>query len=394
MKAVAFRTTRRELLLGAVFLAVGSPPGVVRSMTGATCLAADSPFATEVLEFVPAPGHWVQVPDFSDATVALGPPVGAGTSAGDLSSVVSLGGFGGSITLAFDHTVMDDPRNRFGVDCIVFGNAFWRGSEDVHWAECAIIEVSPDSNGNGLADDLWYLIPGSHLPNPSEQRTEVTWDDDIEDPTHAPEFEEWLPPGTSGTWTTAGYRLPSEVFAAIPLTNPLAGTGSEGVYGYADYTPTVILGDMDADDETVECPLLTAEVFYTTPDDPLAVGITPGSGGGDGFDVAWAVDPATGQPAGLPGFDFLRITVAVDFVHPLFDEISTEIDAVADAAPDPFGDLDGDGDGDLADFAKLQACLDVDDVTCPPCRWGDEQANGAIDPSDVTGVVERLTGPK
>jgi hypothetical protein len=363
-------------------------------MTAATCLAADSPYATEVLEFVPAPGHWVQVPDFSDATVALGPPVGAGTSAGDLSSVVSLGGFGGFITLAFDHTVMDDPRNRFGADGIVFGNAFWRGSEDVHWAECATLEISQDANGNGAADDAWYLIPGSHLPDPLGQYAEVTWDDDVDDLRHPPEFEEWLPPGASGTWITAGYLLPSAVFAAIPLTNPLAGTGNEGVYGYADYTPTLILGDMDADDETVECPLLAPEVFYTTPDDPLAVGITSGSGGGDGFDIAWAVDPATGQPAGLSGFDFLRITVAVDLVHPLFDEISTEIDAVADVAPDRFGDLDGDGDGDLADFAELQACLDAGDVTCPPCRWGDEGADGAIDPSDVTGVVKRLSGPK
>lgn len=336
------------------FMAAGLAAGSVA--VAAKGLAADSPFAASVVAYAPAPGHWVQEPAFSDPDAAVGAPAGAGTAAGDLTSVVSLGGFGGSITLAFDHTVLDDPGNPFGVDAIVFGNAFWRGDRDTHWAECATIEIALDSNGNGLADDPWYLIPGSHLVDPAGRRTVATWDDLVDDPTYPPEYEEWVPPGASGVWTTEGYLLPAEVFGTVPVHNPEAGSGTEGIYGYAEYSPTLILGDMDADDDTVECPGIEPAVFYTTPDNPMAAGMTPGCGGGDAFDIAWAIDPGTEQSAGLAGFDFIRITSAVDFVHPLFDELSAEVDAVADVAPDRFGDLDGDGDADLGDVAELQVC--------------------------------------
>ena len=68
----------------------------------------------------------------------------------------TLGGFGGTITLIFDHTVEDDPLNPFGMDAIVFGNAFWHGGDwNSHWAECATIEISLDVNGNSEADDPW-----------------------------------------------------------------------------------------------------------------------------------------------------------------------------------------------------------------------------------------------
>ena len=58
--------------------------------------------------------------------------------------------------------------------------------------------------------------------------------------------------------------------------------------------------------------------------------VTPGSGGGDALDIAWAIDPGNGLPAELDGFDFLRITVGINFVDPLFGEGSSEIDAVAE----------------------------------------------------------------
>ena len=45
--------------------------------------------------------------------------------------------------------------------------------------------------------------------------------------------------------------------------------------------------------------------------DPLLGGITPGSAGGDAFDLSWAVD-AQGGPVKLDHADFVRITHALD----------------------------------------------------------------------------------
>jgi hypothetical protein len=319
----------------------------------------ESPFASLVVEYAPAPGQFVSNPTFNDPTRALGPPQGGGTSQPNNASVVTLGGFGGSITLAFDHTVMDDALNPLGLDAIVFGNAYWvGGNRDRHWAECAAIEISLDANGNGLADDAWHIILGSHLE-----------------------------------WPTDDNALPTDLFGASVVVNPHARTEVEGIYGYAEYAPTLLLGDTDADN-LVDDFTVTPEMFYTVPDDPFEVGITPGSCGGDAFDIAWAIDPLTGEPAQLSGFDFIRITTAVNFVSPIFGEKSAEIDAVADVSPDRFGDADNDGDIDLADFAEFQNCFGVLLSMEPACESLDREGDAKIDLEDARGVIVRITGSK
>ncbi|MFH0980137.1 MAG: hypothetical protein V2A79_01180 [Planctomycetota bacterium] len=317
---------------------------------------AQSPFAATVVGFSPAPGQFVNEPSFNDPDKALGAPSGGGTHNADNTKLVSLGGFGGSITLKFDHTVWDDPANPRCLDAIVFGNAYWVGyNSNLHWAECGYVEISRDLNSNGQADDPWYLIPGSHITDLEGQWETQTWDD-IGDVTHPPDNPNWIPPGCSGTWDTQGYRLPADVFDVPPLINPngLEAT-EEGIYGYADFTPVLILGDLDADN-TIDDPEMSPEEFYTVPDDPLEVGITPGSGGGDAFDIAWAIDPATGEPAGLDGFDFIRVTNGVNHVTQDVGEVSSEIGGVADVAPGLMGDGDWNGSVDLDDLVIFNDC--------------------------------------
>ncbi len=311
------------------FLLVGSVVFV------AAARAQTTPFATRVIDYDPAPGQFVQDPAFNDPTAALGPPVGGGTLDGDETSVVTLGGFGGSLTLGFDHRVMDDPKNPMGLDFIVFGNAFWvSGDPNRRWAEPATIEISLDVNGNGLADDPWYLIPGSHIANPPAQFDTQTWDDDTSDTTFPPEFDWWVPIGRSGLWQTMNWRLPADPFeTSLVLDNPNGSMATdEGIFGYADLSPTLILGDLDGDN-IVDDPTIDPASFYTKPDNPFLVGIDPGSGGGDAFDIAWAIDPNTGNAAHLPGFDFLRLTNATNVVFGPLGERSAEIAGVADVMP-------------------------------------------------------------
>lgn len=306
----------------------------------ATVAAAQSDFATRVLAYRPAPGQFAQDAEFGDPGAALGPPVGAGVFDGDETKAVTLGGFGGSIVLGFDRPVRDDPKNRLGLDFIVFGNAFWSGGDpNRRWAEPATVEISADANGNGVADDPWYVIRGSHLAVPAQHWQSQTWDDDADDPTYPPLYAWWIPPGEHGVWQTWGFRLPAEPFETmLVLDNPNGPfAADEGIWGYADLSPTLVLGDLDGDG-VVDDHAMLPEEFYTTPDDPFAVGVDAGSGGGDAFDIAWAVDPATGAPAGLRSFDFVRITNATNVVFGPFGERSAEVCGVADVRPPTRGE--------------------------------------------------------
>lgn len=264
--------------------------------------AAPPRFATSVIEYRPAPGQFVNDPNYNNPIKALGVPVGGGTTNGDTTKVVTLGGFGGTITLGFSGTVFDLPGNPMGMDAIVFGNAFWTGGNaKMRFGEAAVIEICLDLNRNGVPDDGWYVIPGSHILDPRTQRQ------------------------------GGKFILPDDPFGFAPIINPRTD-GLELFYGYGDCTPVLLLGDMNADNVIDDWGIM-AERFYTTPDDPLTVGITPGSGGGDAFDIGWAVHPETGQQARLPGFDFIRITTGVDQSNGPLGEISAEIGGVSSVAP-------------------------------------------------------------
>ncbi len=317
-----------------------------------------------MLEYAPAPGQFINNPAFNDPTAALGPPLGSGTAAPNNESVVSLGGFGGSITLGFDQTVMDHPHNPFGLDAIVFGNAFYPGGDPARrFAEAGIIEISRDVNGNGLPDDPWYVIRGSSLPQVPGAGYTQPWDNDPGSsipPANVGWYPDpWFYPDIGPSYQTTGYLLPA-AFHAVPLMNPGGVTAPQAYYGYADLSPTLVLGDLNADN-TVDDPSLTPEEFYTRPDNPFVVGILPGSGGGDAFDIAWAVDPMTGHPANLDGFDFIRIRTGVNTQSGILGEISTEVNAVAAVTPTPHAyDLNADGELDAEDlYAWYESPIDL-----------------------------------
>lgn len=280
---------------------------------GAMALAQDAPWASAVIAYAPASGAGA----FTQPANALGPPMGGGATVPNNGSIVSLGAAGGSITLAFAAPVTDDPLNPFGLDCIVFSNSMWAGGNpQIKWQEPAYIEISEDVNGNGLADDPWYLIPGSR----------------------------GLSYGNTVIQEPAGLDNSQDPFLlAGNITNPnlldgLPGNDHEEYnWGYAEMTPTAQ-------------PYLDN---YLRPDDPFTVGLTPRSGGGDAFDIAWAVD-ANGHPANLTQFHFIRITTLVDRSMFALGVASAEIEAVAAVARD----IDTDGDGILDDYETRVAGTD------------------------------------
>jgi len=361
-----------------------------------------TPFATRVLEYTPAPGQFVRNPTFANPAAALGAPVGGGLSAPDNTKCVTLGGFGGRIVLGFDSPVANlaaTAHNPHGLDFSIFGNAFYLGGNiGRRWAEAGAVHVSRDENGNGLADDRWYLLAGSHTPaGASLTMSTVVWDDAVADLTYGPNVQAWVPPERTGQWQSSGVLL-GALFAGPVVINPLGEQSpQEGIFGYADCTPTLILGDLDGDgvcdDES-----LTAEQYYTRPDDPYLAGVSAGSGGGDAMDIGWAIDPATGEPALLAEIDFVAIVSAVNRINGFFGEVSTEVsgickvvvpsDAIICDLVSGDGNPPGDGSTDGNDFTAFLNAFGAGDALADIVGGdGNPPADGSIDGNDFTAFL-------
>lgn len=252
-------------------------------------MAIAGTFADAVVSYAPGPGIFVNNPLYNDPSRCLGAPHGLYVDEPDNSSLATLGD-GGSITVSFVEPVIDDPRNPYGLDFIVFSNAqFVGGDPGYRWQELAFVEISQDAND-------WYLI----LPS--------KWPRDL----------------VGGTDT---------------------GQSRTVVSGYAEYTPTV---GLPQDLALPPFPVSrTPEELYTVPERPsipgapAAIAFDYVSGGGDAMDIADAVVQTSpgvpaldgmGQPvrAGIDWFRYIRITDAVvGDSWPGLGECSAEIDAVS-----------------------------------------------------------------
>lgn len=124
---------------------------------------------SEVVEYLPAPGQFI-------GDMKTGGFTGEELTAEDAriyaenrlhqNNWVSLGAFGGSIVVVFDHSIANNDDYDFAIK----GNSFDGSSEP------GIVWVMQDENGNGLADDTWYELKGSETGKGSTyQDYEVTY---------------------------------------------------------------------------------------------------------------------------------------------------------------------------------------------------------------------------
>ena len=133
------------------------------NLFGLIYLNADAQFATKICDYLPAPGQYTNS-DF------FGTPTAANSIVGTNKGLVSLGAYGGSITVYFADGIKNDPANPYGVDFTIYGNP------TLTWSEPGIIQVMKDENKNGLPDDTWYEIAGSdHYWNSTISNYEVTY---------------------------------------------------------------------------------------------------------------------------------------------------------------------------------------------------------------------------
>lgn len=195
-----------------------------------------------VIEYLPAPGQFINetVSGFNDIT-SMDEACQQAENRLSEGLYVSLGSWGGYITVRFDEPVL----NSGGYDFAISSNSFDTSNEP------GIVWVMQDSNGNRLADDTWYELKGSYFgqegyernywvkyTRPEEEDQPTPWEDSNgetgyvnwmgnyhDQPFYYPN---WV---SEESYTLYGSRLPIRA-----TQNPVTGiwTNDPFEWGYAD----------------------------------------------------------------------------------------------------------------------------------------------------------------
>ena len=282
---------------------------------------AYSPYISKVLEYNPAPGQFVNtMPQYEEGdTYATMLQKAEESIAGTKNTLISLGAWGGYVTFAFDHSVVNTPNQK---DFLIHGNSFYASATSKGGSsEPGIVMVSIDINQNSLPDDPFYELAGSeysmpstvhqysltyhrtptnHTPQPDKENsltdsTYIQWTDNQgltgylhKNTFHTQEyFPQWF---ADSALTCVGSRLPNNAYD--PNGKGAYWVQSPFDYGYADCHPN---------DSTARC----------------------------SFDIDWAVTD-DGNPIHLPCVDFVRVYTGVFQQCGWTGEISTEISHARD----------------------------------------------------------------
>lgn len=277
-----------------------------------------SPYTASVYEYRPAPGQFVNTMPFyedgdNEETMRR-------KAEDDLVNdvMITLGAYGGYVTFAFDHTVINVPGE---YDFLIKGNSFYsdipgyaeqRGGS----SEPGIVMVAFDRNMNGRPDDdEWYELAGSEYAKPSTLKNySITYE--------RPDGHEPVADVT-GMLTDTLY---------IPWSDSRGNSGHvyKNQFHTQSYYPEWI-----SDDELVFTGTLLPQngvdesgigsyyVLYSYPwgyvdnhpNDSIAL---------NSFDISWAVDK-DGNQVNLPGADFIRVYTGVNQYCGWLGETSTEV---------------------------------------------------------------------
>lgn len=125
-----------------------------------------SSYISKVFDYLPAPGQFVnKLPEYTEGDTHADMVRKANEwLVGEDAWMITLGGWGGYVTVGFDHTIINVPGKRdFRINGNAFGAALGRpGAPFGGSCEPGIVMVAYDKNKNGKPDeDEWYEIKGS-----------------------------------------------------------------------------------------------------------------------------------------------------------------------------------------------------------------------------------------
>lgn len=304
-----------------------------------------SPHIADVFAYHPAPGQFVnKLPRYEEGDTQHTMLEKVKQDITGSKTLVTLGGWGGFVTFGFDHTIVNVPGR---CDFRVLGNAFGSTPANSPFggsSEPGIIMVAFDKNKNGKPDeDEWYEIQGSSNLSPNNElwlsaarkagndvrtirdytityhkpqretpdsssvtshisiQNYIEWQDNQQERGYIPKiiyhkqtyFPAWE---TSNTLTFTGVRLPQNAvneYAGRAVSNSAQAffVLYAFQYGYADNYP-------DEDDRSA-------------------------------IDIDWAVTK-DGEPANLPGIDFVKVYNGMHQQAGWLGETSTEVSGAVD----------------------------------------------------------------
>jgi len=389
---------------------------VLLSVMTALTVWANHPWLTRVYEYRPAPGQFVN----TLPVARVGEPVDSVLARCSYSvcgridtltqkihgqivtridtvwagGMVTLGGYGGYIIMAFDHPVV----NMHTWDFDILGNAFY-SDRMVSGGSCepGIVMVGVDSDGDGVPSDgdKWYELAGCDYNHPKTQhdysityyrpdenkpRTPSTSDPFLVDTTYIRWTSNDLnPDSTSGYMSRNQYHMQpywplwlrdeeTMAFTGAKLRNnaeDIGGNGSNAYFvqynlpwGYADNLPN-------------------------HPDhQPGVEGFNPG------FKIDWAVDDQ-GRHVNLTHIDFIKVYNAINQYCGWIGETSTEIAGGVDFHPDAAlphvlpGDVNEDGEVTVSDVNAVIRVI----VTGIMLQRADVNGDGEVTVGDVNAVI-------
>lgn len=272
---------------------------------------------------------------------------------------VSLGALGGYIEFDFDNPsttdvvegLKNDPRNPYGVDLVVYGNAFngnpeagavqvgWEHGGTVTWYELAGSRYYEDNYnfvGNQGGNNKYVNAYSGTLCDTTATYKLTSSDIKVTLGTNGP-----------NTFTTArGWWPTTSEYPEFNGSTPTSGNA------HTDSNVTVAYGG-DANNSTLTFGGVTAvqdsntTAFYAfgyadvTPNGSVStygdavnpyIPYTTSKTGGDGFDLEWAVDIDTKLPVDVTGktFRYVRVYSAV-LDNATFGETSTEVNGIFSA---------------------------------------------------------------
>jgi hypothetical protein len=278
-----------------------------------------SPYTAKVYEFCPAPGQFVNsmpLYENGDNTETM-----KQKAEDDLVNdvMISLGAYGGYVTFAFDHTVVNVPGEK---DIYIKGNSFYSDIAEYKnkkggSAEPGIVMVAYDRNMNGIPDDdEWYELAGSEYHKSTTIKNySITY--------KRPDSGKKPVPDVSGTITDKQY---------LPWTDNQGKTGyiEKNSFHTQNYYPLWLSSDSLTFRGTLLPPNGVDESGFGT----YYVLFAYDWGYADNhpnsyvdlnsFDIDWAVD-SLGNHVHLPGADFIRVYTGVNQTCGWIGETSTEV---------------------------------------------------------------------
>ncbi|WP_455496938.1 DUF4465 domain-containing protein [Coprobacter sp.] len=287
---------------------------------------------TKVLEYVPAPGQFVNasLPKYETGDTDKSIQAKIETTMKAATSFIGLGAYGGYVIVGFDKPIVNVPGE---YDFKTTGNAY------VNNAECGIIMVSQDKNGNGIPDDEWYELAGSEYSNP---KTVHNYKITYYRPQYDIEIRNGETPDINYVNNPASFRTETENnnIADVKWEDNLGNTGyvlRNTFHKQQSYYPMWI----ESDELTFSGSLL--------PENAVKVGNIwqfPAYGWGYadnwsandpnekiGMKIDWAVDKY-GNPVHLTHIDFVKVYTALNQYVGSVGETSTELKSIVDLHPD------------------------------------------------------------